>query len=91
MLSALSNLRGLAIGVPLFLILGFTLFVEIAPWMANFMPWNLTSAISPSQPAQAVSLVLGGPIPTVMPLIATLIGSLIFTMVAMWWFQKEEF
>jgi ABC-2 type transport system permease protein len=91
MLSALSNLRGLAIGVPLFLILGFTLFVEIAPWMANFMPWNLTSAVSASQPAMALSLVLGGPIPTLMPLIATLIGSLAFTIIAIWRFQKEEF
>jgi len=91
MLSALSNMRGLAIGVPLFLILGFTLFVEVAPWTADFMPWSLTSAVSASQPALAVSLVLGQPIPTLMPLIATVIGSLVFTIVAIWRFQKEEF
>jgi ABC-2 type transport system permease protein len=91
MLSALSNMRGLAIGVPLFLLLGFTLFVEIAPWTADFMPWNLTSAVSPSQPALGVSLVLGQPIPTLMPLIATMIGSVVFTIVAIWRFQKEEF
>jgi ABC-2 type transport system permease protein len=91
MLSALSNKRGLAIGIPLFLILGFSLFVEFAPWIADFMPWSLTSSVSANQPAIAVSLVLGQPITTLMPLIATVIGCLVFTLVAIWRFQKEEF
>jgi ABC-2 type transport system permease protein len=91
MLSALSNMRGLAIGIPLFFILGFTLFVEFAPWLADFMPWSLTSAVSATRPAMAVSLMLGQPIPTLMPLIATVIGCLVFTLVAIWRFQKEEF
>ena len=91
MLSALSNMRGLVIGVPLFLILGFTLFVEAVPWTAEFMPWGLTSAISASRSAMAVSLVLGQPIPSWMPLIATVIGFLVFTLIAIWRFQKEEF
>jgi ABC-2 type transport system permease protein len=91
MLSALSNMRGMVIGIPLFLILGFTLFVEFAPWTANYMPWSLTNAVSSSQPAMALSLVLGQPIPTLMPLIATVIGCLAFTTIAIWRFQKEEF
>ncbi len=91
MLSSLSNTRGLAIGLPLFLILGFIIFVEVAPWTADFMPWSLTNAVSATQPAMAVSLVLGQPIPTLMPLIGSLVGCLIFTMVAIWRFQKEEF
>jgi ABC-2 type transport system permease protein len=91
MLSSLSNKRGLAIGVPLLLLLGFTFFVEIAPWTANFMPWNLTSAVSDSWPALSVSLVLGQPIPTLMPLICTIACCLAFMLVAIWRFQKEEF
>jgi len=91
MLSALSNKRGLAIGIPLLLLLGFTLFVEIAPWSVNFMPWNLTSAVSDSWPAMSVSLVLGQPIPTWMPLICTVAGCLAFTLVAIWRLQREEF
>jgi ABC-2 type transport system permease protein len=91
MLGALSNRRGLAIGIPLLLILGFSLFVEIAPWIANYMPWNLTSGVSGSQPAISVSLVLGQPITTTMPIIATIIGCLVFTLVAIWRFQREEF
>jgi len=91
MLSALSNMRGLAIGVPLFLILGFSLFVMAAPWTADYMPWSLTTVVSASRPAMAVNLVLDQPIPTLMPLIATVIGCLVFTLVAICRFQKEEF
>jgi ABC-2 type transport system permease protein len=91
MLSALSNLRGMVIGIPLFLILAYTLFVEFTPWTANYMPWSLTSSVSASRPAIGLSLVLGQPIPTLLPLIATVIGCLVFTMVAIWRFQKEEF
>jgi ABC-2 type transport system permease protein len=91
MLSTLSDSRGLVIGVPLIFILGFTLFVEVFPWINDFMPWNLTSAVSSSRPAIAISLVLGQPIPTMMPLICCLVGCLVFTMIAIWRFQKEEF
>jgi ABC-2 type transport system permease protein len=91
MLSALTNMRGMVIGIPLFLILGYTLFVEFAPWSAQLMPWNLTAGISASWPAMGAALVLRQPIPTLMPLIATVIGCLAFTMVAIWRFNKEEF
>jgi ABC-2 type transport system permease protein len=91
MLSTLSNKRGMAIGIPLFLILGFELFVLAVPWTADFMPWSLTTEVSANRPAMAVSLVLGQPIPTLMPLIGSLIGCVVFTMVAIWRFQREEF
>jgi ABC-2 type transport system permease protein len=91
MLSSLSNTRGLAIGLPLFLILGFIIFIEIAPWTIEIMPWSLTNAVSAARPAMAVSLVLGQPIPTLMPLISSLVGCLVFTLIAIWRFQREEF
>jgi ABC-type transport system involved in multi-copper enzyme maturation permease subunit len=91
MLGSMSDKRGLAIGIPLFLIIGFILFVEIAPWTVNFMPWSLTNAVSAVQPAMAVALVLGQSIPTFMPLFGSLIGCIVFTLVAIWRFQKEEF
>jgi ABC-2 type transport system permease protein len=91
MLSSFSNTRGLAIGLPLFLILGFIIFVEIAPWTADLMPWSLTNAVSATRPAMAAALVLGQPIPTLMPLIGSLVGCVVFTIIAIWRFQKEEF
>ena len=73
------------------LILGFIIFVEIAPWTANFMPWSLTNAVSTAQTAMGVALVLGQSIPTFSPLVGSLIGCIVFTLVAIWRFQKEEF
>jgi ABC-2 type transport system permease protein len=90
MLSTITNMRGLVIGVPLILLLGFTLFVEIAPWLADYMPWNLTSATSAARPALAVSLVTGQPLPTLMPIVASAAWCIIFTVIAIWRFQKEE-
>jgi ABC-2 type transport system permease protein len=91
MLSALSNSRGIAIGIPLLLILGFELFVMAVPVIADYMPWSITTVINASHPAIAVNLVLGQPIPTLMPLATTVIGCIIFIFVAIWRFQKEEF
>lgn len=91
MLSAFSNSRGMVIGVSLLLILGFELFVMAVPWTADYMPWSLTTVVSATRPAIAVSLVLGQPIPTLMPLIATVVGCLVFPVVTIWRFQKEEF
>ena len=91
LLGALSNKRGLVIGVPLVLILGFSLFVEILPWIGDVMPWNLTSAISPARPAMALALVTGQPLPTLMPLIGSLAWCLALIAIAIWRFQKEEF
>jgi ABC-2 type transport system permease protein len=90
MLGALSNMRGMVIGIPLFLLLGSQLFVMAAPWTADYMPWNLTTEVSTSRPAIAVNLVLSQPIQTLTPLFATLMGCLLFTLFAVWRFQKEE-
>jgi ABC-2 type transport system permease protein len=91
MLSTITNMRGLVIGVPLILLLGFTLFVEIAPWIADYMPWNLTSAISAARPSLAISLVTGQPLSTLMPVVASILWCLVFTFVAIWRFQQTEF
>jgi ABC-2 type transport system permease protein len=91
LLSTLSNARGLVIGVPLILLLGSTLFVEILPWIGDIMPWNLTTTVSATRPAMAVALVTGQPLPTLMPVFASLAWCIFFTIVAIWRLQKEEF
>jgi ABC-2 type transport system permease protein len=91
MLSTISNSRGLVMGIPLILILGFTLFVEVMPWIGDYMPWNLTNALSATRPAMAVSVIMGQSLQTLMPIIATILWCLLFTFVAIWRLQKEEF
>jgi ABC-2 type transport system permease protein len=91
MLGALSNKRGLVIGLPLVFILGYSLFVEIIPWTGEIMPWNLTAAVSIARPALGLTLVTGHSLPTLTPLFGSLIGCLLFIAIAIWRFQKEEF
>ena len=91
MLTILSNGRGLAIGVPLLIIFGFFIFAGMAPWLVDIMPWSLTTDVGPSRPTIALSMALGQPLPTWMPVIATAVWCLIFTGIALWRFQREEF
>jgi ABC-2 type transport system permease protein len=90
MLSTISNGRGLAIGVPLIVIFGF-IFAGLAPWLVDVMPWTLTSDVGAARPAIALSVVFGQPISTWMPVFATAVWCLIFTGIAVWRFQREEF
>ena len=90
LLSTLSNMRGFVIGVPLIFILGYTLFTDLLPWTGNYMPWNLTTAIGADRQAIGVSLVTGQPLSSLMPLWTCLAWCLLFTVIAIWRFQREE-
>lgn len=91
MLGVLSNSRGVAIGIPMLLILGNQFIIMIGPWLAEIMPWNLTGMLGATRPALALVLTLKQPLPTVMPLIATALWCILFTGVALWRFNREEF
>ncbi len=91
MLSTISNGRGLALGIPLLIIFGSFIFVGIAPWLADVMPWNITTDIGAARPALALAVALGQPVPTWTPVIATAIWCLVFAGIAIWRFQREEF
>ncbi len=91
LLSTLSNSRGLAIGVPLILLLGASLFVQIFPWIGDITPWNLTTSFGANRPSMGLALVTGQPLPTLLPLFASLVWILIFIFVAIWRLEREEF
>jgi len=91
MLSILSDGRGLAMGVPLLIIFGSFIFAGMAPWLVDIMPWNLTSDFGAARPALALSVALGQTMPTWGPVIGTAAWCLIFTGIAIWRFQREEF
>lgn len=83
--------RGAVIGIPMLLIFGYQIFIGLAPWLAKIMPWNLTIDLPPEMPSLAVALANGQTLPTTMPLIATLLWALLFTVVALWRFDRQEF
>lgn len=85
MLGALANSRGAVIGIPLVLILLPDLFLMLAPWLNAIMPWPL--------PDMAAALALQKPLPAgsaLAPVLATAAWSVIFMVVAVWRFQREE-
>ena len=90
MLGSMSNSRGLVIGIPLLINLGYQFFLMIGDWLGDIMPWNLVIPLGES-PSLALSLMLKQPLPTITPIIATVLWSILFTAVALWSFSREEF
>jgi ABC-2 type transport system permease protein len=90
MLGTLSNGRGAAIGIPIALLFSYQLFLGFAPWLADITPWGfLFGAGSNVPPVARVALGQAG-LPT-MPVIATISWCVLFTIVAVWRFGREEF
>lgn len=89
MLGAVSDSRGLAIGVPLVLASGSQMG-NLVPLLVKTMPWNLVATMR-SGPALAILLLKGQPLTTVTPIIYTGVMSVLFVVIAVWRFQREEF
>jgi ABC-2 type transport system permease protein len=90
MLGSISNSRGLVIGIPILVNLGYQFLLMIGDWLGEIMPWNLVVPLG-DKPSLAMALFQGEPLPTINPLIATVLWSLLFTVIALWRFSREEF
>jgi len=63
---------------------------KYAPWLDSIMPWRLMIDFGRSGPL-AGYLALGTPLPTVVPIIATILWCVLFIVVTIWRFRQEEF
>jgi hypothetical protein len=63
---------------------------KYAPWLYDVMPWRMLIDFNTNQPL-AGYLVNGQPLPTVVPIIATLLWCVLFVAVAIWRMSREEF
>jgi ABC-2 type transport system permease protein len=90
MLGSLFHSRGPVIGIPMVLIFAPTM-VGIPSWMGKFMPWNLLMDLGAKQPSLAIALANGRPLPTVTPIVGTVAMIILFIVVALWRFHREEF
>ncbi len=89
LLGALLNSRGAVIGIPFILMFSYMIIPGIPDWLAQVMPWNLTDNLT--YPALALTVVQGQPLPTLTPVLATIIACVLFTILAIWRFNREEF
>jgi ABC-2 type transport system permease protein len=90
MLASITNSRGVVLGIPLLVNLGYQFLMAIADWLGDIMPWNLTMDMG-TRRALALVLLDGQPLPTITPLIATMLWSILFIAIALWGFSREEF
>ena len=96
MLGAFFNSRGPVIGIPLALILGqqfiLGLLTSISTTLVNLFPFLL---VMPPQEASAGSVVgyviLGTQPPSWMPVYSSLIAIVLFVVIGIWRFRREEF
>ena len=63
---------------------------QYVPWLDIVMPWRLLMPIG-SDVSLAAYLAMGQPLPTVVPIIATVVWCVLFAGVAIWRFRREEF
>ena len=91
MLSAISSKRGAAIGIPIAILFSYQFLLGIAPWTGQIMPWILTTSTSSKDLSIAMALALGLPVTSTTPIIATLAWCVLFIIIAMWRFNREEF
>jgi len=89
MLGVVLERRGTVIGIPLALILGYQLLTSFGS--IQILPYQLIYATGPSDPALAMTLVNQQPLPTILPIVATLVWIVLFVVVALWRFERIEF
>lgn len=89
MLGTLFRGRGAVLSIPLVLIFSYQV-LKLGPGIAELMPWNLTSSLDASRPALALLLAQGLPLPSLVPLFATILWCLLFTCIALWKFNRDE-
>jgi ABC-2 type transport system permease protein len=92
MFSAASNSRGAAVGIPMAVLFAYQFVAGIAPWTLEIMPWGLTNAGSGNASASsiAVAMVLSRSF-SITPIVATLVWCVLFVVIALWRFNRDEF
>ncbi|HET7377372.1 MAG TPA: ABC transporter permease subunit [Anaerolineae bacterium] len=91
MLGTISGKRGAAIGIPIVILFSYQFVLPLAPWMGQIMPWLLTTSLGSMDSSIALALTLGQPVTSITPIIATLAWCVLFIIIAMWRFNREEF
>lgn len=95
MLGTLFDSGGPVIGIPICLLFGQQFIYGLLPWTTDILPGPLVMAAGGGpdggQMAVAALLAQGQPLPTLIPLVASVVWIVAFVAIALWRFQREEF
>jgi ABC-2 type transport system permease protein len=81
--------RGPVIGIPIGILFGGMFLMGIVGQVAYLMPWMILP-VGNSQ-GLAIEVMLGQPLTTTIPILATMVWIVVFVSTALWRFQREEF
>jgi ABC-type transport system involved in multi-copper enzyme maturation permease subunit len=96
MLATLVHGRGPVLAITLMIMMAglmvwsYALVDKHAPWLLAVLPWDLLMPFASKAPLAAL-LATGQPLSTVMPIIGTAGWCVLFVVVAIWRFRREEF
>lgn len=91
MLSTFTNNRGALIGIALIALFGQQMLTQAVPVLYPLLPLQLIMPGTNGTLALSSLALLGRPLPTILPIIATAAVSVVFVGVAIWRFHREEF
>ena len=88
MLGTFFNSRGPVLAIPIAILIGQGILESLAKGFAPWFPWHILPA---KLPGLAGIAALGEPLPSFSPIVAVLLSSLVFVLLAIWRFEREEF
>ncbi len=91
MLGALFNARGPVIGIPIAILFLPNMIAGLVPNLAVYLPLYLAIPFPDNSPSVSMSLMWGNPIASSKPVIFAIVASVVFVIVSLWAFNREEF
>ncbi|UCG00341.1 MAG: ABC transporter permease subunit [Candidatus Heimdallarchaeota archaeon] len=89
MLGTLFDSRGGVIGIPMLLGPGYSLFYSL-PLISEFHPMSMFFPSGNADVSFFGAVALGEPVGSLIPFFITILGSILFTAIALWRFNREE-
>ncbi len=90
MLGTLFNGRGAVIGLGLAFLFGQQFMVQMAPFLWRVLPVGIFLNEQPDSPSLTAALILGQPLPSLQPVWWGIGLSALFTLIALWRFERTE-
>jgi ABC-2 type transport system permease protein len=91
MFGAIFDHPAAVIGIPMAFLFAQQFVGSIAPGLFKYLPWSLVMpANNSTELPMAVSLMLGEPVSSYLALIGTLVFCVLFVVIALWVFQRQE-
>jgi ABC-type transport system involved in multi-copper enzyme maturation permease subunit len=91
MLGAFFNHRGPVIGLALGLIFLQQYLVGLLPVFRYLLPWTLAIPVNNTNDAIIPALLSGQPVPSFLPVLSVAVECILFVLLSLWRFNREEF